>query len=215
MCNGCPINNLSHSTNHCTPQLCICAECGVTAPYAEVVGEVNYSTINIRKRKDEIIKEQLLSIKHLVDTTNFNSNSFTLSPTEEEYASWFQQMKKSSLSLVEQKNLLQNITSSSAIFNNLSLNLTVKALLLNALGVIRMLEVPDAVILQVSNNLMTNIILNLILQSVYTSETNSYNYADWYRLLFQYVSLKTSEFNAIISNKIAIEIVKKYRNVEP
>lgn len=95
-------------------------------------------------------------------------------------------------------------------FNNLSVNLLVKALLHKNLGTPRMLELPDAIVQEVSNNILNNIILNIILLAEYTPETNSYNYSEWFNLLFQFGSLKLSFYRYSIPITINKQILEKY-----
>ena len=119
-------------------------------------------------------------------------------------------MKNTSLSLTEKKNLLQNVITSSLMYNNLSSYLTVKAILLKNLGETIMLEVTDAIITEITNNFLNNVITNFILKGIYGSEINNYNYTQMFNLHFQYVFNYLSVYRHLICCQISSSIKAKY-----
>lgn len=181
------------------------------AAAVDIINQGNNSDRQMQQEKNRIIQTRLSSIEHLANPSSaFNIEQLISTPTEEEYKSWFQQMSKSELTLTEQKNLLQNVSTSLLSYNNLSLDLFVKSLLYNNLGSHRMLEVTDAIILKVTENILNNIILNIILLSNYGEETNKYTYSEWFNLLFQYNSLMLSKMRYAIPSTIHKIILEKY-----
>ena len=125
--NDCGYFGVPQCTSNCGvgpsgKQVCSCdCSCGQNG---EVFDEITFQDVEIREKRRKIAFNNLQNIVHLVSSDaiikGFPFTFYLNDPSRESYEIWFKNLEKSVLSLTEQKNLLQNVTSQVLSYNNLN-----------------------------------------------------------------------------------------------